>query len=257
MFREGLGLDDGIARDLLTFSLTDLDALGRRLSDDYKSAEPWPHAVIDDFLPDRVARNTLSVFPDPEHAAWLDWTKRDTDHQPKKQGIGSAARLEGVSPYMQHVLGAFLSFPFVNFLEQLTGIPKLIPDPHFFGGGLQQVLSGGHLSVHADFNYLEALDLYRRINALIYLNEDWKPEYNGDLELWEPAERKCVKSVAPLFNRLVVFNTTKRSLHGHPKPLNTPPGVTRKALAFYYYTAKPAEGDHYDARTDWVNTEGT
>jgi hypothetical protein len=44
------------------------------------------------------------------------------------------------------------------------------------------------------------------------------------------------KTIAPTFNRCVVFSTTKESLHGHPVPLATPPGVARKSLALYYYT---------------------
>ena len=44
------------------------------------------------------------------------------------------------------------------------------------------------------------------------------------------------KTVAPLFNRTVIFSTVKEALHGHPTPLNTPPGVARRSLALYYYT---------------------
>ena len=62
------------------------------------------------------------------------------------------------------------------------------------------------------------------------------------------------KSIAPLFNRLVVFNTTKHSFHGHPKPLNTPPSVTRKSLALYYFTSEPSPGDRYDDQIDWRET---
>jgi len=29
--------------------------------------------------------------------------------------------------------------------------------------------------------------MYRRLNALLYLNKDWRPEYRGDLELWSEA----------------------------------------------------------------------
>ena len=32
---------------------------------------------------------------------------------------------------------------FVSFLEDLTGIPGLVPDPHFRGGGLHEIRQGG------------------------------------------------------------------------------------------------------------------
>lgn len=46
-----------------------------------------------------------------------------------------------------------------------------------------------------------------------------------------------VDSIAPLFNRCVIFNTDADSYHGHPDPLNTPIEISRKSIALYYYTA--------------------
>jgi hypothetical protein len=96
--------------------------------------------------------------------------------------------------------------------------------------------NGGFLEVHADFNHLKKYNLERRLNLLLYLNENWRDEYNGQLELWDRKTMTMAKAVAPIFNRCVVFSTTKESLHGHPAPLATPPGVARRSLALYYYT---------------------
>jgi hypothetical protein len=236
------------------FSADALEKLGAGLRDSYVAATPFPHAVVDDFLPRKVAERLLRVFPRPDDELWLDWRMRDVVNQPRKQGIGHVSRLEQASPWLHNMLQAFNSWPFLAFLETLTGIEQLLPDPHLHGGGCHQILPGGKLSVHTDSNYLVRLDLYRRINVLLYLNKDWKPEYHGDLELWDASVATCVKSIAPLFNRLVVFNTTKKSFHGHPQPLATPEGVTRKSLALYYYTAKPAPDEHYDQIIDWQVT---
>ena len=219
------------------FNLDKLSKLGRENHDNYVQAKPFPHIVIDNFLALRDANRVLRAFPHKNSKVWLDWKRRDTIHQPKKQGIGHAFRLEGASPYLRNMLTSFNSYPFLTFLEELTGINKLLPDPYFHGGGLHQILSGGKLAIHTDFNDLRELDLYRRINVLFFLNKDWKPEYRGYLELRDK-DLTCAKSIAPLFNRLVVFNTNKASFHGHPVPLNTPQNVTRKSLALYYYTAQ-------------------
>jgi hypothetical protein len=233
-----------------------LEAKGKELHQSYLDNEPFPHAVIDNFLPAQIAENLLAVYPESDSDVWLDWTKRDTVHQPLKQGIGDASRLAFASPYLNHILAMFQTYPFINFLEKLTGIEKLLPDPQFAGGGLHQILPGGHLNVHTDFNFHAKMNIYRRINALLYLNRDWRPDFGGDLELWDVEGETCLRTVAPLFNRLVVFNTDKNSFHGHPKPLTSPPGVTRKSLAFYFYTAQPEGGKHYDPRTDWVEGQG-
>ena len=49
-----------------------------------------------------------------------------------------------------------------------------------------------------------------------------------------------VKSVTPVWNRCVIFNTDADSYHGHPDPLATPEGVLRRSVALYYYTASKA-----------------
>lgn len=239
---------------IFTFPLEELSARGERFSESFRNARPFPHVVIDDFLPPEVAERVLASFPGPQASHWLDWTKRDTVHQPKKLGIGHASKLEGAPPYLHNVLFAFNSYPFLSFLEKLTGIERLLPDPHLIGGGLHQILSGGKLAVHADSTILEPLQLYRRLNVLVYLNKNWKPEYGGDLELWNRDCTSCEKKIAPLFNRLVAFETTKTSFHGHPTPLNTPENVTRKSLALYYFTSQPASGERYDMNIDWKET---
>src|SRR5690606_23412792 len=81
----------------------------------------------------------------------------------------------------------------------------------------------------------------RRLNLLLYLNEDWRPEWGGDFELWDEGVGGCQERVAPLANRCVIFSTSDRSFHGHPSPLACPPGRTRRSLALYYYSnGRPA-----------------
>lgn len=106
---------------------------------------------------------------------------------------------------------------------------------------LHQTFGGGFLKIHADFNWHDKLKLDRRINVLIYLNKDWNDEYGGHLELWDRAMTRCEVRELPVFNRMVVFNTTTHSFHGHPDPLDCPQEMTRKSIAMYYYTnGRPA-----------------
>ena len=110
-------------------------------------------------------------------------------------------------------------------------------DPTLQGGGLHQIVSGGFLDVHVDFNRHPRTKLHRRLNLLCYLNKDWKREYEGYLELWDMDRRRCFEMIEPAFNRCVIFETNEISYHGHPKPLRAPQGITRKSLSVYYYTA--------------------
>ncbi len=134
------------------------------------------------------------------------------------------------------------SQPFLEFLSTLTGIENLIPDPFFDGGGCHQIQPGGMLKIHADFNKHPRTKLDRRLNVLVYLNEDWKEEYGGHFELWDKEMKESKKKILPLFNRMALFYTTSDSYHGHPNPLTCPPDRTRKSIALYYYTnGRPEE----------------
>jgi hypothetical protein len=49
--------------------------------------------------------------------------------------------------------------------------------------------------------------------------------------------KQCCLRVVPLFNRCVIFNTSSTSFHGNPEPVKHPMGVSRRAIALYYYTS--------------------
>lgn len=240
---------------IFVFSNDELLRLAESLCLKYAKEKPFPNVVIDDFLPIKAANHLLDSFPSCKESYWLDWKKRDTLHQPKKLGIGHASRLEGAHPYLHNILFAFNSFPFLNFLEKLTKIDKLLPDPHLYGGGIHQTLSGGKLAIHTDFNHLVQLGLYRRVNVILFLNKRWKDSYGGNLEMWNENKTQCEKKIEPLFNRLVIFETNKKTFHGHPEPLNTPSNITRKSIALYYYTSTPLKDELYDKKTNWIDSE--
>ncbi|KFN46268.1 hypothetical protein N790_08820 [Arenimonas malthae CC-JY-1] len=214
-----------------------LDALAARERAAYAAADPFPHLVIDDFLRPEAARAISAAIPGPgDDIPWDRYAATGFE-------MKLATSREDVLPEtVVRALHELNSAPMIRFLGQLTGIEHLLPDPHLLGGGVHLVGPGGHLGVHADFNWHPALQVHRRINLLIYFNESWKPEYLGDLELWATDASHRVRSIAPVFNRAVVFNTRSDTFHGHPAPLATPEGVWRRSIAMYYYTAsRPAE----------------
>ncbi|MEO8890557.1 MAG: 2OG-Fe(II) oxygenase [Coleofasciculaceae cyanobacterium] len=201
----------------------------------YQQAKPFPHIVIDDFLPEYILENILTEFP---QSGDIDWQKFENKSEKKLANKHE----RNMGDHTRALLYQLNSSTFIEFLENLTGIKGIIPDPHFEGGGLHQIEKGGYLKMHVDFNRHTKLNLDRRLNLLLYLNKDWQEEYGGYLELWDKEITKCEKKILPIFNRLVIFTTTDFTYHGHPEPLTCPEGRTRKSLALYYYTnGRPAE----------------
>jgi hypothetical protein len=186
--------------------------------------------VIDDFLPPEILEICLKRFPKV-----LD--KEGMTFDRPQERLKSSFNPDHLDDALRGFFYSLNSKPFIRFLENLTGIKGLIPDPYFMGAGFHEIKNGGHLSVHADFNHHKPMNLERRINVLIYLNKDWKEEFGGQLELWDDDMKVCQKSAVPLFNRCVVFNTTSTSNHGNPNVVNHPQGIPRRSIALYYYTS--------------------
>jgi hypothetical protein len=208
-------------------------AVAKLNQDRYRTADPFPHAVIDGLVPAAVLDAVLAEFPGPGDQGWFRF---DSQRERKL----ASAHERGIGDATLDLLNALNSATFLRFLEELTGIAGLVPDPWFLGGGLHQIEPGGYLDVHADFNLHPHTGLERQLNLLLYLNRDWAPEYGGQLELWSHDMRAKVVGIEPVFNRIVIFTTNEMSYHGHPEPLRCPEGRTRRSLALYYY-ALPSE----------------
>jgi 2OG-Fe(II) oxygenase superfamily len=228
-----------------TFQLdrTSMLALGDQLAASFQEASPFPHVIVDDVFPGTLLDDVLSEYPEPEV---VEWQSFDLPTELKL----ALADTDRMGPVTRNLLAEFNGQVFVDFLEQLTGIGGLIPDPHYEGGGLHQIRRDGFLKVHADFNRHNRLPLDRRINVLLYLNHDWPEEYGGHLELWNRTMTGCEQRVLPTFNRMVVFATTDFAYHGHPDPLACPPNRARRSMALYYYTnGRPASEVSYTHTT--------
>ena len=207
----------------------------------YEQAKPFPHIYFDDFFENSVVEKVLQEFPGEYE---IDWIKYYDGHQ-KKLANEKEQNMGFFSRYLLYSLNSSL---FLKFLEELTGIPNLISDPSFRGGGLHNIYRGGKLGVHADFNKHERYGLDRRLNLLLYLNKNWHEEYGGHIELWDREMKQCVRSYLPKFNRVVIFTTNDTSYHGHPEPLRCPENMSRKSMALYYYTnGRPEKevGNHH------------
>jgi len=218
------------------------------LAKQYRTAAPFPHIVLDGLFDDSLLSDVVRDFPAPAQMKWLSFDNR---HEKK---LAWYHELGTLADTVRALLDKLNGFETLLWLEALTGIEGLIPDPYYGGGGVHQIEPGGFLKVHTDFNLHPKLKIYRRLNLLVYLNREWKDVYGGHLELWNADRSHCEQRILPLFNRTVVFSTSPISYHGHPQPLRSPDGMTRKSLSLYYYTALPVAEDTTPHDTIFVET---
>lgn len=213
-------------------------------------AQPFPHVVIDDFIDaDRVARI---------NAEWPEdgWINHHHSHS-QKRGMADSDKFGTIT---RELFGRLNGAAFVSHLEKLTGIEGLVADAALQGGGLHETMNGGFLGIHADFNIHPTTKFYRRLNLLVFLNQEWREEWGGLLELWS-ARKEHAKSIVPIGGRAVLFKTTDASFHGHPYPMTAPEGITRRSAALYYYSAerggvnpKPHSTLYLGEEEEWFKT---
>jgi hypothetical protein len=205
----------------------------------FAHAKPFRHVIIDDFLTPDFCAALLEEFPAFDEKKALN-----------EMGlVGAKAVVETlpqIGPAYRQFDALIQSPEFLNKISSITGIPHLLYDPHYFGGGTHENRHGQDLDIHVDFNYHPKTRTHRRLNLIIFLNPIWKPEWGGCLELhsnpWGAPEDDQVVSVVPLLNRCVIFETTESSWHGFRRIQVPDQAISRRSLAIYYYTeSRPAE----------------
>jgi len=212
------------------------------------SLEPFPHLVLDNFFDDELAHELAADFPDYDSPVWHTY---DNAIEVKK----TLNNWHHFSPALYKFFTDINSRECYRIFERLTNC-KLYPDHGLHGGGLHIHGAGGRLNTHLDYSIHPKLGLERRLNLIVYLNAGWQKSWGGSLGLWrddggKPGE--LIKSIAPMFNRAVLFDTTN-AWHGLPEPITCPPGQHRKSLAVYYL-CEPREGAADRSRALFAPTE--
>ena len=228
-----------------------------RLREKFLSAEPFPHLVIDDFFDPVALGQAYHDIPEPADEAWTHWgsgyksgNEEECRPEDSKRGIADTAALPAS---IASILLQLNGEQAVREISAVTGTDGLVTDPTLWGGGLQCSGRGASLRVHADRSrHPDALRFDQSINLLLYINPEWTPDYGGDLELWSSDASTRIKSIAPLFNRLVLFKSDRTTFHGHPQPNLCPFGLYRSSLAVFYYVERENAGAPLINKVQWI-----
>ncbi len=209
------------------------DAKITALNEEFASAKPYPHIVMDNFLREDTALSMFEQFP--------SFDKFGRHYKGLNENKSEGSHFDQYEPIFSEVKDELSSEEFSKWIARVTGIEESFITDDNLGAGLHQGGNGSFLDIHIDFNIHPRKNVHRRLNLLIYLNKDWKPEYNGAMEMWNADMTRMEKDVMCSFNRALIFETSEISYHGYTKKLNLPEGVTRKSFFAYFYT-KEREG---------------
>ena len=209
-------------------------------SESHYSDTPFKNLYVDNFFTPEFADALLNSFPELDNSDFWD-SSNDPEIEVKMRSKWQSEF--DIPDNIVDAVRVLNSSLFLKAVSEKFGIPKLMPDPYFSGGGLNVTVSGGLLDVHVDGNYHDASGLNRRINAILYLNPGWQEGWGGEFGLYNETGDKLIKKIAPIHNRLVIFDTNDKSFHGLPDPLNFPEGHARRSIILYYYTKENRPSD--------------
>lgn len=175
----------------------------------FTQATPFRHVVIDDFFAATTAQEVLDAFPSFERGN----ARNEAGELGNKSTV---ERIRELGPVYAQLDDAVQSRGFLELVGRITGIDDLLYDPWYFGGGTHENREGQDLDPHVDFNRHPIEPWRRRLNLIVYLNPGWDAAWGGSLELHRDprAADDQMISIAPTFNRCVIFETTETSWHG-------------------------------------------
>jgi 2-oxoglutarate-Fe(II)-dependent oxygenase superfamily protein len=203
------------------------------LADAFLTAYPFRHVVIDDFLESAFCQRLIAEFPafDKSHAL------NEMGEVGRKAAV---ADISSLGPAYRDFDALMRERSFLALMEKISNVPDLLYDPEYVGGGTHENLNGQDLDLHVDFNYHPRRLTHRRLNLIVFLNPVWRDDWGGCLELhrdpWNEAPEPP-RSILPIANRAVLFETTERSWHGFTRiTLPDDQSISRRSLAIYFYT---------------------
>ena len=230
-----------------------------QLHDKFIGNDPFDHIILEDMIDPIVLGAAEQEIRNERVQDWLMHFVHGQANVQVNKFCKSTADQCGIymcGPYSTAISVYFSSKLFIEWTERLTDIPDLQNDPENVGGGIHRITSGGKLGIHADYNRNPKSKKYRRVNTLLYLNRDWKPGFNGELELWSKDMTECVVSVPPVFNKMVIFRINDDAYHGHPLEWKPTFDYHRVSFAFYYFTDDRPEhekSESYNAQWQKIN----
>jgi hypothetical protein len=233
----------------MIFNYSKFNTQVESIKNSYLKRKPYPFAYFDGLFNNQILNEInqeidLSDFKKDTRSINDEEIKTRSDFKDN----------ESLPPTIRKVFEIFNGGCFLSIVSNLTGINGLISDPYYDGGGVNIIKNQGTLAVHVDGTTQHRMQVCRRINVILFLNEDWNEDWNGYHEQWEYSNKNlspfdknqkwhCVRKILPKKNRLLLFTTNDHSWHGHAGTLNLPEGIQRRSLIAYYYTSSRPDSD--------------
>ena len=184
------------------------------------------HFVVDDLLPEDLARRIWAAFPTGDSMK----TRRSL-----RELKFIAAQMDQYDTLLEEAIYAFQDHRVVDLVSQITGLRDLEPDELLYAGGISKMVTGHFLNPHLDNSHDKDRRRYRVLNLLYYCSPGWSRACGGNLELWPDGPKGQPVTVDSRFNRLAVMVTHRDSWHSVSKVLAND---ARCCVSNYYFSQR-------------------
>lgn len=192
---------------------------------------PFNYIIIDNFLNDNFYNEIIKTLPD----------KIDENFWEYSNPIEVKYVLDKKEKYSEKLNILIKELSKDYFIDKLKRIflidDNIEADETLHGSGLHYHPRYGRLNMHLDYEKHPILEnKQRKLNIIIYLNNEWEKDWEGATELWNNDMSNCVIKCYPSKNKAIIFETSELSWHGVPEKIMCPENIYRKTLALYYIT---------------------
>lgn len=204
------------------------------LPTNYINTKPYPYAYQDNILDKDFAKKLQSEILDISDGAW------DRYENPFESKYTLRNKYT-FPPLLNILFDELQSESFVSKLSEIVGY-KLLLDPTRNFWGVHKYNNGDKLDIHVDAGLHPTTKQKKQVTFGIYLSVNWDEKYSCPLEVWygdNAASTNAkiyekVASIAPMFNRMVLFTCNDYSWHGNPEPADCPDDAKRIFITISY-----------------------
>ncbi len=209
---------------------------------------PFPYLMIDEILNVDFAKSIqeeiLNIKDD-------EWDRYDNPFEQKY----TLRNKNNFPRYTAKLFEILESDQFIDTISKIVGI-KLFKDEYRHFWGVHKYKDNDYLDIHVDAGIHPKNKMKKQVTLGIYLSKDINEMHNGQLELWSGDNavhhnakifKKCV-SIAPLFNRLILFECNDYSWHGNPNPVICKNDERRIFLTLSYLSEEYKYGKYLNNR---------
>lgn len=204
--------------------------------EEYQQRQPYPYLFQDGVIPDEMAQGIQEEIMTIPEEAW------DRYENPFESKFTLRDKYQ-FPPRLAEFFWKLEQSDWVDHLSKVCGVPlRIDPTRNFWG--VHKYNRGDKLDIHVDAGMHPTLGLKKQVTLGFYLSTNWKDTYGCDLEVWRgdsvadtvvhPRLYEKVATIAPMFNRMILFTCNDQSWHGNPTPTTGPEDAHRIFVTISY-----------------------